>query len=199
MLSGLCEAIDARPYMEGHGSRVSRLAETIALRLGWGAGRIRRLRIGALLHDVGKLAIADTIWDKAERLSEWEYAAIRRHPAAGMRILARQPDFRFVIPYVLFHHEHWNGGGYPFGRRGDEIPLEARVLAVADAFDAMTSQRPYRNPLPEEDALAELKRNAGSHFDPRIVAAFEEIYPAVKRTLEHMRPRITDPEQTPAS
>src|SRR5213076_3506374 len=99
MLPGLCEAIDARPYMKGHGSRVSALAEAIALRLGWNAERIRRLRIGALLHDVGKLAIADTIWDKAERLSEWEYAAIRRHPAAEMQILARQPDFRFVIPY----------------------------------------------------------------------------------------------------
>jgi len=111
MLSGLCEAIDARPYMEGHGSRVSRLAEAIALRLRWNAGRIRRLRIGALLHDVGKLAIADTIWDKPGRLNDGEYAAIRRHPAAGMRILARQTDFRFVIPHVLFHHEHWDGRG----------------------------------------------------------------------------------------
>src|SRR5438128_722830 len=111
MLAGLCEAIDARPYMEGHGSRVSRLAEAIALRLGWGAGRIRRLRIGALLHDVGKLAVADTIWRKAERLTDSEFAEIRRHPAAGMRILARQPDFRFAIPQVLYHHEHWDGGG----------------------------------------------------------------------------------------
>jgi len=101
MLPGLCEAIDARPYMEGHGSRVSELAEAIALRLGWGAGRIRRLRIGALLHDVGKLAVADTIWRKAERLTDSEFAEIRRHPAAGMRILARQPDFRFAIPHVL--------------------------------------------------------------------------------------------------
>ena len=142
MLPGLCEAIDARPYMEGHGSRVSELAEAIALRLGWGAGRIRRLRIGALLHDVGKLAVADTIWRKAERLTDSEFAEIRRHPAAGMRILARQPDFRFAIPQVLYHHEHWDGGGYPSGRSGNAIPLEARVLAVADAFDAMTSPRP---------------------------------------------------------
>src|SRR5256885_12229480 len=112
MLAGLCEAIDARPYMEGHGSRVSRLAEAIALRLGWSAGRIRRLRIGALLHDVGKLAIADTIWDKAERLSDGEFATIRRHPAAGMPILARQADLRFVIPPRLFHHEPLGGGGH---------------------------------------------------------------------------------------
>jgi len=174
MLAGLCEAIDARPYMEGHGSRVSRLAEAIALRLGWGAGRIRRLRIGALLHDVGKLAVADSVWGKAERLSEAEFAAIRRHPAAGMRILARQPDFRFAIPYVLFHHEHWDGGGYPCRRRGDEIPLEARVLAVADAFDAMTSPRPYRPALPVREALAEIERCAGTQFDPVVAGVFVE-------------------------
>jgi HD-GYP domain-containing protein (c-di-GMP phosphodiesterase class II) len=175
MLAGLCEAIDARPYMEGHGSRVSALAEAIALRLGWGAGRIRRLRIGALLHDVGKLAVADTVWDKAERLSENEFAAIRSHPEAGVRILARQPDFRFAIPHVLFHHEHWDGSGYPFGRRGDEIPLEARVLAVADAFDAMTSPRPYRPALPAREALAEIDRCAGTQFDPVVAGVFIEL------------------------
>jgi len=175
MLPGLCEAIDARPYMEGHGSRVSELAEAIALRLGWGAGRIRRLRIGALLHDVGKLAVADTIWRKAERLTDSEFAEIRRHPAAGMRILARQPDFRFAIPQVLYHHEHWDGGGYPSGRRGNSIPFEARVLAVADAFDAMTSPRPYGPPLPESEALAEIDRCTGTQFDPVVAGVFIEL------------------------
>jgi HD-GYP domain-containing protein (c-di-GMP phosphodiesterase class II) len=92
-----------------------------------------------------------------------------------MRILARQPDFRFVIPYVLFHHEHWNGGGYPFGRRRDEIPLEARVLAVADAFDAMTSPRPYGPPLPVDEALAEIERCAGTQFDPLVAGVFVEL------------------------
>jgi len=183
MLAGLCEAIDARPYMEGHGSRVSRLAEAIALRLGWGAGRIRRLRIGALLHDVGKLAVADSVWGKAERLSEAEFAAIRRHPAAGMRILARQPDFRFAIPYVLFHHEHWDGGGYPSRRRGDAIPLEARVLAVAAAFDALTSPRPYGPPLPASEALAEIHRCAGTQFDPVVAGVFIELCRAAPARL----------------
>ena len=178
MLPGLCEAIDARPYMEGHGSRVSELAEAIALRLGWGAGRIRRLRIGALLHDVGKLAVADTIWRKAERLTDSEYAEIRRHPAAGMRILARQPDFRFAIPQVLYHHEHWDGGGYPTGRRGTQIPEGARLLAVADAFDAMTSTRPYRRALPTTRALAEIERCAGSQFDPVFAHAFLDAWSA---------------------
>ena len=175
MLVGLCEAIDARPYMKGHGSRVSALAEAIALRLGWNADRIRRLRIGALLHDVGKLAVADTIWDKAERLNERELREIRRHPNAGARILSRQPEFRFAIPHVLFHHEHWNGGGYPQGRRGAAIPLEARVLAVADAFDAMISPRPYRPALPVRDSLAEIDRCAGTQFDPVVATIFVEL------------------------
>ena len=172
MLAGLCEAIDARPYMRGHGSRVSELAEAIAVRLGWGADRVRRLRIGALLHDIGKLAVADTLWHKAEELSDDEFAAIRAHPAAGMRILARQSDFRFAIPQVLFHHERWDGGGYPSRRRGEEIPLEARVLAVADAYDAMTSDRAYRGRLTPRAAVEELERCAGTQFDPSIVATF---------------------------
>ena len=92
-----------------------------------------------------------------------------------MRILARQPDFRFVIPYVLFHHEHWDGGGYPCRRRGDEIPLEARVLAVADAFDAMTSPRPYGPPLPIDEALAEIDRCTGTQFDPLVAGVFVEL------------------------
>jgi HD-GYP domain-containing protein (c-di-GMP phosphodiesterase class II) len=175
MLAGLCEAIDARPYMRGHGARVGELAEAIALRLGWGAGRIRRLRIGALLHDVGKLAVADPIWHKAERLTEQEFDAIRRHPAAGMRILARQLDFRFAIPQVLFHHERWDGRGYPARRGGEAIPLEARVLAVADAYDAMTSPRPYRPALPPLEAVAEIDRCAGSQFDPVVAGVFVEL------------------------
>jgi HD-GYP domain-containing protein (c-di-GMP phosphodiesterase class II) len=175
MLVGLCEAIDARPYMKGHGSRVSALAEAIALRLGWNGDRIRRLRIGALLHDVGKLAVSDTIWGKAERLNDYELEEIRRHPNAGARILAHQLEFRFAIPQVLFHHEHWDGRGYPHGRRGGAIPLEARVLAVADAFDAMISPRPYRPALPVCDSVAEIDRCAGTQFDPVVASIFVEL------------------------
>jgi HD-GYP domain-containing protein (c-di-GMP phosphodiesterase class II) len=100
-----------------------------------------------------------------------------------MRILARQPDFRFVIPHVLFHHEHWDGRGYPCRRRGEEIPLEARVLAVADAFDAMTSPRPYGPPLPVSEALAEIDRCAGTQFDPLVAGVFVEHCRAAPRLI----------------
>src|SRR5207247_10635464 len=103
------------------------------------------------------------------------FAANRSPPDAGVRILARQPDSRFSIPHVLFHHAHWDGSGYPCGRRGDEIPLEARVLAVADAFDAMISPRPYRPALPASEALAEIDRCAGTQFDPVVAGLFVEL------------------------
>src|SRR5919201_2321039 len=155
MLAGLCEAIDARPYMRGHGERVCELAEAVAVRLGWHGDRLRRLRVGARLHDVGKLAVADELWHKPGRLTDDELAQVRRHPAAGARMLARVQELRFAIPYVLFHHECWDGDGYPSGKAGHAIPLEARILAVADAFDAMTSPRSYRPPLGHDAALAE--------------------------------------------
>jgi HD-GYP domain-containing protein (c-di-GMP phosphodiesterase class II) len=175
MLAGLCEAVDARPYMRGHGARVSALAEAVALRLGWGTARLQRLRVGARLHDLGKLSVADTIWHKPGRLTDREYKEIQRHPAAGARMLARLPEFRFTIPYVLFHHERWDGQGYPSGKAGHAIPLEARVLAVADAFDAMTSPRAYCGPIGHEDALAEIDRCAGTQFDPVVAGVFVEL------------------------
>jgi HD-GYP domain-containing protein (c-di-GMP phosphodiesterase class II) len=154
---------------------VGELAEAIALRLGWSAELRRRLRVGARLHDLGKLAVADEIWRKPGPLSMTELAEVRRHPAAGMRMLARLPDFRFAIPFVLFHHERWDGGGYPSGKSGRTIPLEARVLAVADAFDAMTSPRSYQPRVPRDEALAEIERCAGSQFDPAVARIFLEL------------------------
>lgn len=175
MVAALCEAIDARPYMRGHGARVGALAEAVAVRLGWNGERLLRVRIGARLHDLGKLAVADDLWDKPGRLSEGEFGEIRRHPAAGARLLARLPDFRFAIPYVLFHHERWDGRGYPSGKAGQRIPLEARMLAIADAFDAMTSPRVYAPAMPAEAALAEIDRCAGTQFDPIVAGVFVEL------------------------
>jgi HD-GYP domain-containing protein (c-di-GMP phosphodiesterase class II) len=176
ILTGLCEAVDRRPYMHGHGSRVSELAEAIALRLGWGGAQLRRLRVGARLHDLGKLATADEVWRKRGRLTDAELEQIQRHPAAGMRMLFRLPAFRFAIPLALFHHERWDGNGYPRGKSRQAIPLEARVLAVADAFDAMTTERPYqRAPAPQE-TLAEIDRCAGTQFDPRLARIFVDLW-----------------------
>jgi HD-GYP domain-containing protein (c-di-GMP phosphodiesterase class II) len=200
VIVSLTMAIEAKdPYTEGHSVRVAAYSEAIGKQLGLPPAKLDMIHRSCLVHDIGKIAVGENILSKRTELDVSEREKMDMHPLIGESILRPVALLHPLLPGVRSHHEHWDGTGYPDHLKGEEIPIEARIMAVADAFDAMTSQRPYRNPLPEEDALAELKRNAGSHFDPRIVAAFEEIYPAVKRTLEHMRPRITDPEQTPAS
>ncbi len=177
MLSTLSRAIEARdPYTRGHSARVTALAEAIARRLGWGEERIACLRVGGPLHDIGKLAVSDEVLRKEGRLDAHELAQIREHPKIGAKILLRIAALRGAIPYVLYHHERWDGNGYPSGRAGDEIPVEARVLAVADAFDAMTSDRPYRRALTRDEALAEVERCAGTQFDPEIARVFLEVF-----------------------
>jgi HD-GYP domain-containing protein (c-di-GMP phosphodiesterase class II) len=176
MLSILSRAIEARDsYTRGHSARVTAIAESIALRLGWEEERLELLQLGGPLHDVGKLAISDDVLRKPGRLDDDELAQIREHPRLGARILLRLSAFRGALPYVLYHHERWDGTGYPTGRAGEEIPLEARVLAVADAFDAMTSDRPYRPALSREEALAEVERCSGTQFDPEIVRVFLQL------------------------
>ena len=177
MLSVLTGAIEARdPYTRGHSARVTALAEAVARRLGWGEERLASLRLGGPLHDIGKLAVSDAVLRKEGRLDAQELAQIREHPKVGARLLLRVAALRDAIPYVLYHHERWDGSGYPTGKAGEEIPLEARVLAVADAFDAMTSDRPYRRALTRAQALAEVERCAGTQFDPRIARIFLELF-----------------------
>jgi putative nucleotidyltransferase with HDIG domain len=177
MLSILSRAIEARdPYTRGHSTRVTVLAEAVARRLGWSDEQIASLQVGGPLHDIGKLAVSDEVLCKEGRLDDDELAQIREHPKIGAKILLRITTLREAIPYVLYHHERWDGHGYPSGKAGEEIPLEARVLAVADAFDAMTSDRPYRRALTREQALAEIERCAGTQFDPRIAQVFLELF-----------------------
>jgi putative nucleotidyltransferase with HDIG domain len=177
MLSMLTRAIEARdPYTRGHSSRVTDLAEAVARRLGWSEERIASLRVGGPLHDIGKLAVSDEVLCKEGRLDDDELAQIREHPKIGAKLLLRVTALREAIPYVLYHHERWDGTGYPSGKRGEEIPVEARVLAIADAFDAMTSDRPYRSALSREEALAEVERCAGTQFDPKIARVFLEVF-----------------------
>jgi putative nucleotidyltransferase with HDIG domain len=179
MLPTLSRAIEARdPYTRGHSTRVTAIAEAIARRLGWDEERLELLQLGGPLHDVGKLGVSEEVLAKPGRLDDAELAQIREHPKLGARILLRVAALRGALPYVLYHHERWDGGGYPTGRVGERIPLEARVLAVADAFDAMTSDRPYRPALDRDEAVAEVARCAGTQFDPEVVRVFLELFAA---------------------
>jgi putative nucleotidyltransferase with HDIG domain len=171
----LARAIEARdPYSYGHAARVTALAEVLAARLGWDDEQIETLRIGAALHDIGKLSVSDRILRKPGPLSEHELSEVRSHPEHGARMVGLIGTTRSAVPCVLHHHERWDGRGYPAGYAGEAIPAEARILAVVDAFDAMTSDRPYRAALPAERALAELERCSGAQFDPDVVSVFVE-------------------------
>jgi len=172
-LTALSAAVEERdPFARGHASRVAVLAHSLARRADFDREGIARLRTGAVLHDIGKLAVPREVLLKEGPLDEIEVMQIRRHPTAGARMLCAVGAALDVLPCLLFHHERWDGAGYPSGRARDDIPLEARILAVADSFDAMTSDRPYRSACPAEAALEELERCAGTQFDPKLVKAF---------------------------
>ena len=148
------------------------MAEVVAFRLGWDESDIELLRMGAALHDIGKLAVPEQILSKPGPLDDDELAEMRRHPEEGARMVARVKALRLAVPAVLYHHERWDGCGYPVGVEGDAIPWEARVLAVVDAFDAMTTDRSYRRAIAEELAVLELERCSGTQFDPEVVYVF---------------------------
>jgi len=172
-LLALSEAVEAcDPYTRGHSHRVAAMAYEIGFRLGCDDARLGLLRLGGALHDVGKLGVADSVLNKPAPLTADEILAVRAHPEIGARMVALDRALRPALPAVLYHHERWDGEGYPTGRAGVEIPLEARILAVVDSYDAMTSNRPYRCALPAEDAAEEVDRCAGSQFDPDVAVAF---------------------------
>lgn len=174
------------PSLEGHAARVGSHAEAIARRLSWSDDSLEKLRLGAALHDVGKVNIRPGLLQKPGRLDEAELVEIRAHPVEGAWLIAGVPAFAAALPYVLFHHERWDGGGYPTGRAEREIPLEGRLLAVVDAFDAMTSLRPYRDRLAGEEAVLEVERCAGSQFDPHLAEIFVESWAAGEIVVEEL-------------
>jgi HD-GYP domain-containing protein (c-di-GMP phosphodiesterase class II) len=175
LLTSFSAALEARdPYLQGHSTRVTAFAEALARLLGWRRSELEALRLGGSLHDVGKIAVDAGILRKPGPLTEAELAHIRIHPVAGARLIDGVADLLPALPYVLHHHERWDGRGYPHRLEGDSIPLEARVLGVADAFDAMTSARPYRPALSVVQALDELERCSGSQFDPSLTRVFVE-------------------------
>ncbi|HTI29066.1 MAG TPA: diguanylate cyclase [Methylomirabilota bacterium] len=167
------------PQAHHHGQpsdMIATLATGMALQMGLPQDDIERIRIASLLHDLGKLAVPLEILDKRSALSDQEWQAIGEHPRIGQVILEQATSLREAVPVVLHHHERFNGGGYPHGLRGKEIPLGARIVAVADAYHAMIHDRPYRNARDHEHALAELRANAGTQFDPEIVDVFCEMF-----------------------
>ena len=163
-LAGAVDAKDA--YTNGHSERVAKYAREIARRLGWDEERLKSIYMIGLLHDVGKIGIPDGIINKPARLTDEEYAVIKTHPAQGGRIMGNISEFPELAIGARWHHERWDGGGYPDGIAGEAIPVEARIIAVADAYDAMASRRSYRGVLPQETIRAELERGSGKQFDP---------------------------------
>ncbi len=171
------EAIEKKdPYTGGHVRRVTSYSVLLGRELGLGGADLEDLWLAATLHDVGKIFVQDAILGKPAPLDPAEAELMRRHPIDGSEILAGVSDLRRVLPGVRSHHERLDGQGYPDGLAGDEIPLVARIIAVADTYDAMTTSRPYRKGLAPERAAAEILAGAGSQFCPRVVAAFREVY-----------------------
>ena len=169
-LSALMSALDARDReTEGHSNRVSRLACMMGEALGLSGQQLKALERGSLLHDIGKIGISDTILHKPGKLTDDEWKIMRTHPDIGARIIARIPFLQECMPVVHSHHERWDGSGYPQGLKADDIPIQARIFAVADVFDALTSKRSYRKTSKPEDAVAYLREQANILFDPEIV------------------------------
>jgi len=169
----MAEAVDKKsPWTAGHSKRVTEFALAIAGELGWTAEQLDDLRLAGLLHDLGKIGTPSTILNKAGKLTGEEYAVIKKHPGDGAHIISHMKQLHGLVPSICHHHEWYNGKGYPDGLQGEEIPLAARILAVADAYDAMTADRPYRKGLSRKEALKRLQLGAGEQFDPGIVGTF---------------------------
>ncbi|MDH5674160.1 MAG: response regulator [Myxococcales bacterium] len=174
-IRGLASAIDKMDrYTAGHSSRVAAYAQVLAIKLGLPEDQIEIVRQSALMHDIGKIGCALNL-NKPGILTEAEYATFQKHPGYGRDILEPIEFLNPLIPGVHCHHEHWDGHGYPLGLKGKDIPLMARIISVADVYDAMTSDRAYRKALPHEAAVAEIDRCAGGQFDPDVAAEFTEV------------------------
>lgn len=165
---------EKNPREERHSERVGEVAQKIGTAIGFSETKSGKLKLIGHLHDIGKIAVEDGILNKEGRLTERELEEIQRHPDVGYRILSATNEMLDLADCVLAHHERWDGKGYPRGLSGEEIPIEARIIALADSYDAMSSERPYRKALDEEVILYELKRNAGYQFDPDITRVFVE-------------------------
>ena len=175
-IQSLRYAVEAKdPYTRGHSDRVSEYAVLIGRKMGLSEDEIKTLQIGGLFHDIGKIGVPDTILQKEAKLTDDEYSQIKNHPSIGAHILGEAEAFKDIIPIVKYHHERFDGRGYPSRLSGEKIPLLARITAVADTFDAMTSKRSYRNALDLQFVKEEIQRCKGTQFDPQIADVFLDI------------------------
>ncbi|MBV6458522.1 MAG: hypothetical protein HONBIEJF_01652 [Fimbriimonadaceae bacterium] len=173
----LAEAVDAKDeYTRGHSQRVAEYARQLARAVGHDAGFVELVYMCGTLHDVGKIGVPDSVLKKQAKLTDEEFDFIKKHPEAGERIVAQIPTLRDALPGIRSHHERWDGKGYPDGLEAENIPLLGRILAVADTYDAMTSDRPYRKGLPISVALDEIRKSAGTQLDPELALKFVEIF-----------------------
>ena len=172
-VKAMSAAIDAKDqYTQGHSERVAMLSEMLAIQVGYTAEDAERIRISGLVHDVGKIGVAEAVLCKPGRLTDEEFDMIKTHPRIGYEIMKEIPALQDILPGVLHHHERWDGNGYPGKLAGTEIPQMARIMALADTFDAMSSNRAYRSGMPREKVFAEFKKCAGTQFDPDLVEPF---------------------------
>lgn len=166
---------EKNPREEQHSRRVSEICQKIGKEIGFSEIEVSRLKIIGLLHDIGKIAIEEGILNKPGKLTTKEWDEIKRHPDIGYRILSSSYDMLELAECILAHHERWDGTGYPKKLKGEAIPRVARIIALADCYDAMTSERSYRNALSKKEALTEIQNNSGIQFDPEIVSIFVEM------------------------
>jgi putative nucleotidyltransferase with HDIG domain len=193
-VQALANAIEARDqYTRGHTERVYLLSEILARELGWGEEQLGDLKMGGLLHDIGKIGVPDSILNKPGPLSPEEFEIMKKHPETGAHMIESIPFLNQAIPYILYHHERHDGAGYPRGVKGDDIPYPGRLLAVVDTLDAITSDRPYRGGRSLEEAINEIKENSGTQFHPEVADACVRAYESGK--LDHLFENKTEIEE----
>ncbi len=177
VVRAMVNALDAKsPWTKGHSENVAMYAENIAREMGLSENKLKRIKLAGILHDIGKIGTYDYLLDKPGKLTKEEFEVVKKHPSQGAKILDGIKQLKDIIPTVRHHHERIDGKGYPDGLKDEEIPLHARILHVADSFDSMTSDRPYRPAPSDEYAISEFKKYAGVQFDANVVAAFLRAY-----------------------